>query len=246
MFAVEGVELVREALSAGIVPESVFVAAEGAGNPAVESVVALAAERGVRVHELASGVIARVTDTVTPQPLVALCPMRPTRLADLAGGSLVVVMDGVRDPGNAGTVLRTAEASGADGVVFAGGSVDPYNPKTVRSSAGSIFYAKVVVDPGTNEVLEALVELGYRRRGAVPRGSEPYTRVDWTVPTALVLGNEASGLPATLSLDELVGVPMSGRAESLNVAMACAVLCFEAQRQRHGEATADVRSTMPR
>ncbi len=246
---VEGVELVREAMAAGIAPQSVFVAAEGVGDPGVIEVARMAGDLGVRVHELAPGVIAKVADTMTPQPVMAVFPMRlpsPGEAVDFAGGQLVVVLDDVRDPGNAGTVLRTAEAAGADAVVFGAASVDPYNPKTVRSSAGSIFHVRVVVEPDIHWALSSLADQGFLRLGAAVQGAEDYTAVDWRRPVAVVLGNESSGLGPSLPLDGLVGIPMTGRAESLNVAMACAVLCFEAQRQRRLEPGVGPRSTMPR
>lgn len=234
VFVAEGAEVIRTGLDAGCVPESLYVAADAHTAPALE-LAARAEAMGVRVFGLQPGVMARVADTVTPQPLLAVFPM-----VDLAAvpehASLVVVMADVRDPGNAGTVLRTADASGAGAVVCCGGTVDPYNPKTVRSSAGSLFHVPLVIGDDPSSVLESL--RGYRRLGAVVRDGEDYVEVDWTRPTALVLGNEASGLPATLPLDGTVAIPMAGRAESLNVGMACAVLCFEALRQR--------RSTMPR
>lgn len=226
----EGVELVRTALGAGALPESLYVAAEGGHG--VEELAAAAEAAGVRVFELAPGVTAKVADTVTPQPVLAVFAMLDRGLDSLSGGGLVVVMDDVRDPGNAGTVLRTADAAGADAVVWCGGTVDPYNPKTVRSSAGSLFHVPVVVEADTGRALAALADLGYRRLGAVVRGGEDYAAVDWDRPTALVLGNEAAGLGEGLDLDGTVGIPMAGRAESLNVGMACAVLCFEALRQR--------------
>lgn len=231
-FVAEGVELVRTALEAGVLPESVYLAAEGASDPAAGAVAAQAEALGVRVFELAAGVMARVADTVTPQPLLAVFPMLDVGLPATAGGDLVVVMVDVRDPGNAGTVLRTADAAGAAGVVCCGGTVDPYNPKTVRSSAGSLFHVPVVVAGAPGPALDALGALGYRRLGTAVRGGEDYALVDWRSPSAVVLGNEATGLPAGLALDVEVGVPMAGRAESLNVGMACAVLCFEALRQR--------------
>jgi TrmH family RNA methyltransferase len=127
--------------------------------------------------------------------------------------------------------------------VFANGTVDPYNPKTVRSSAGSIFHVPLVVCGPEADVLAAVS--GYRSLGAVVRGGTSYTAVDWLVPTALVLGNEAAGLApeVTARLDGTVGIPMAGRAESLNVGVACAVLCFEALRQRRAAGVAG--SSMP-
>jgi len=253
-FVVEGAELVRTAMVAGAVPESVYVAAEGAGDADVLEVAGLAGERGVRVFTLAPGVLGKVADTVTPQPVMAVFAMVDHDLSVATGGSLVVVMDDVRDPGNAGTVVRTADAAGAGAVVFGTGTVDPYNPKTVRSSAGSLFHLPVVVEASTELALRDLAGRGYRCLGAVAHGGEEYTAVDWRAPTVVVLGNESAGLPAGLPLDARVGIPMEGQAESLNVAVACAVLCFEALRQRRtdaqGQRRTDAqgqrRSTMPR
>jgi TrmH family RNA methyltransferase len=116
----------------------------------------------------------------------------------------------------------------------AGDSVDPYNPKAVRASAGSVFHVPFVVAGDCVETLESLGRAGFRRLGAIVNGGDDYTAIDWDPPTALVLGNEAAGLAAvgTDLLDSTVGIPMAGRAESLNVGVACAVLCFEALRRR--------------
>jgi TrmH family RNA methyltransferase len=212
--------------------------AEGtASAEGVAEVVRLALAAGARVHELAPGVIERVASTVTPQPVLAVFPMLDVPEVP-AEAQLVVVLADVRDPGNAGTVLRTADAAGVGAVVVCAGAVDPYNPKTVRASAGSLFHVPVVLGEDAATVLRRLGLSGYRRLGTVVRGGEDYAAVDWSARSAIVLGNEAWGLPDGLELDGAVGIPMAGRAESLNVGMACAVLCFEALRQR--------RSTMPR
>ena len=151
-------------------------------------------------------------------------------------GSLIVVLVDVRDPGNAGTVLRAADASGSTAVVFAGDSVDPYNPKTVRASAGSLFHVPLAVrgDPGA--LATELAAAGFRTLATVVRDGEDYAGLDWSVPTALFLGNESAGLDPDLcgALDGSLAIPMAGRAESLNVGVACAVVCFEAFRQRRG------------
>ena len=243
---VEGAELVRTAWAAGAVPESIYVAAEGAGDPDVAEVASMAEAAGVRVYELAPGVIGKVADTVTPQPMMAVFAMVDVPLSSVAGrADLVVVLHDVRDPGNAGTVLRSADAAGAGAVVFSAGTVDPYNPKTVRASAGSLFHVPVVVEADTVAVLESLAGHGFRRLGAVVRDGQDYVSVDWGQRTALVLGNEAAGLPGDLPLDGQVAIPMAGRAESLNVGVACAVLCFEALRQRRTSGQGRPRSTMP-
>ena len=225
----EGAKLVKEALSAGAAVEAVFT---GPGAPA--DVLEHARRTGSAVHELAPGVLERVASTVTPQPVMAVVGGVDVSLDAVTGAGLVVVATNLSDPGNAGTVLRSAEASGADAVVFCGRSVDPYNPKTVRSSAGSLFHVAVVVQDDPVAVLDHLGAAGLRRLGATARGGSDYTTVDLTAPGAVVLGNEAEGLPAEVNglIDEWVSIPMAGRSESLNVGMAAAVLCFEAARQR--------------
>jgi TrmH family RNA methyltransferase len=228
-FVVEGATLVGEALDAGVELECLFVA-----HGAREAVVARAAAAGVPVYDLAPGVLARVADTVTPQPVLAVARRVDVALQDLEGASLVVVCVDIRDPGNLGTVLRTAEASGVGGIICCGGSVDVYNPKCVRASAGSLFHTRIVAGGEPVKVLGTLGGWGLRRLGTRADGGQAYYDADLAAPTAIVLGNEAHGVPASAAaaLDGWVTIPMSGRAESLNVAMAAAVVCFEAARQR--------------
>jgi RNA methyltransferase, TrmH family len=230
-FVLEGAKLLDEAVNARQPIEAVFLAA---GADDVGGVVQRAFDAGARVHELAPGVIERVAGTVTPQPVIAIAPWCDVPLEAVADATLVVTCVDVRDPGNAGTVLRSAEAAGADAVVFCDGSVDLFNPKTVRASAGSLFHVPVVSGGEPGEVLERMADWGLQRLGTVARGGTPYDEADLTGPVTLVLGNEAHGLPDALTshLDEAVTIPMAGRAESLNVGMAAAVVCFEALRQR--------------
>jgi len=223
----EGAKVIEEALDAGVAIEALF-AAPGAPRPLLER----ALSAGARVHELQAGLIERVADTVTPQPVMAIAPWVDVPLEEVRGADFVVVCVDVRDPGNAGTVLRSAEAAGASAVVFCDGSVDVFNPKTVRASAGSLFHLAVVNGGSVDDVLTTLRAWGLRRLGTVARDGAAYDEVDLTVPVALVLGNEAHGLPAGLDLDGTLTIPMAGSSESLNVGMACAVLCFEVARQR--------------
>lgn len=229
-FVLDGPTLLAEALDAGAALECVFVAPAAGSLP----VVARAVAAGVPVYDLAPGVLERVAGTVAPQPVLALARTVDRPLADLAGATLVVVCVDVRDPGNLGTVLRTAEAAGVGGVVCTRGTVDVYNPKCVRASAGSLFHARVVAGGEPVEVLAALRDRGLRCLGTRPAGGATMWSADLRRPTALVLGNEAWGLPADAAeaVDGWVTIPMAGRAESLNVGMAAAALCFEAARQR--------------
>jgi TrmH family RNA methyltransferase len=204
--------------------------------------VTTAWERGVRTYDLAPGVLERVAGTVSPQPVLAVVPTVDRPLGDLAGptadGRPVVVCVDVRDPGNLGTVIRSSEAAGVAGVVCCDGTVDVYNPKCVRASAGAVFHVPLVVGGDPVTTLETLRSTGRRCLGATAGGGASYTDADLAAAPALVLGNEAGGLPDDLLgwLDGLVHIPMEGRSESLNVAVASAVLCFEAARQRRAMA----------
>ena len=237
----EGAELVRCAFDAGVAVESLYVSPDGADDRHVQEVCRRAEAAGVRVFPLGAGVLERVADTVTPQPVLAVLPMLEEPPAgsepwSARDGALAVVLVDVRDPGNAGTVLRAADASGSTLVVFAGDSVDPYNPKTVRSSAGSLFHVPLAVRPDPGALATELAAAGFRTLATVVRDGEDYAGLDWSTPSALFLGNESSGLPPELAgaLSGTLGIPMEGRAESLNVGVACAVVCFEAFRQRRG------------
>lgn len=240
-FVTEGAELIRTALAAGARVESLYVAPEGDHDRAVQAVCRQASEAGARVFLLGAGVIERVADTVTPQPVLAVQPMLEEPAAgspvwSAEPGRLLVVLVDVRDPGNAGTVLRAADASGTAAVVFAGECVDPYNPKTVRASAGSLFHVPLAVRPEPLALAQELSGAGFRTLATVVRDGTDYAGFDWSVPTALFLGNESAGLdPAVCgAADEWLAIPMAGQAESLNVGVACAVVCFEAFRQRRG------------
>ncbi len=239
---VEGPDALATALGAGAPVESVFLAPGARRSPAVVPVVSDAFERGARVFDLAPGVLERVADTVSPQPVLAVVEFRPgvlevdarPRWAEGDGAGLVVVCVDVRDPGNLGTIVRTAHASGASAVVCAPGTVDVTNPKVVRSSAGSVFHVPVVTSSSDLDELATLAGWGYRLVGAVVAGGMAYDRLDWGGRVAVVLGNEAAGLDeAHLDrVDERATIPLAEGAESLNVAAAAAVLCFEARRQR--------------
>lgn len=231
---VEGAELLSVALAAGIPIESVYVAPEGRSNPSVAAVVDRVFATGVRVFDLAPGVIERVADTVTPQPVLAVVGFAPAELEDVKEMSMVMVCVDVRDPGNAGTMIRTADASGIGAVICCDGTVDPTNPKTVRSSAGSLFHVPVVAGGPPESAIEALRGWGFVIVGTAVRGGIDYFSFDWKQKVAAVFGNEASGLDPLVgaTLDTSVSIPMVGQAESLNVSVSAAVLCFEALRQR--------------
>jgi RNA methyltransferase, TrmH family len=231
---VEGPELVSVALDAGATIEAIYVAPGGRTNGTTVDVVDRAFAAGVRVFDLADGVIERIADTVTPQPVLAVVGFASAAIEDIREASIVVVCVDVRDPGNAGTMIRTADASGVGAVICCEGSVDPTNPKTVRASAGSVFHVPVVVGGEAETVIETLKNWEFVTVGTAARRGVDYAEFDWSQKVALVFGNEASGLVPTLMdrLDQRVSIPMVGQAESLNVGVSASVLCFEALRQR--------------
>jgi TrmH family RNA methyltransferase len=202
--------------------------------------VAAVAATGAPVHEISDELMVELAETVTPQGLLAVCPFLDGPLEDLVAASprLVVVLANVRDPGNAGTVLRTADAAGAGGVIFADASVDPYNSKCVRASAGSLFHLPIVTGARMTEVAAALRGAGLVVLAADGSASlglddlEAAGQLDRA--TAWMFGNEAWGLPEELLglADEAVAVPIYGRAESLNLAAAAAV-CLYASARAH-------------
>jgi TrmH family RNA methyltransferase len=232
-FVLEGPRLVSGALDRAARLDTVYLApgAERGFTTLIDRVRAA----GIRVVDLKDGVIDRIVTTVSPQPVVAVAPMVRASLGSLEAGGFVLVLVSVQDPGNAGTLLRSAEGAGASGVVFCGNSVDPHNPKVVRSSAGAIFGAPLVEEDDPVRVLEALGASGRRRLGTAVTGGLAPDALDLTEPVAFVLGNEARGLDSALAaqLDASVTIPLAGPgADSLNVAMAGTVLCFEADRQQ--------------
>ena len=196
--------------------------------------VAAARDAGADVQLVSGEVMSELAQTVTPQGLLAVCDFIDVALDQLDNSKmrLAAVLANVRDPGNAGTVLRTADAAGADAVVFAGAAVDPYNGKCVRASAGSLFHLPVVAGVRLADAVGALKRAGLRIIAADGRSpvtlDHPETVAALSAPTAWLFGNEAWGLPPELLAlaDQSVAVPVYGRAESLNLAAAAAVCLY--------------------
>ena len=229
-FVIEGVRLVREAFRAGIVPALLFY---GEGIGAIPSGRELLAEIQKRGDSPAFAVSERVmkalADTVSPQGVLAVVPF--VELAPPAGPSLVLVIDRLRDPGNLGAILRSANAAGVEQVILAPKTVDPYNPKVVRGAMGAHFRLPILA-LSWPEIAEALTDVQVLL--ADVRAVRAYHEVDWTRPSALIIGGEAHG--ASREAKELaaatIAIPMHGGAESLNAAVAASVILFEAARQR--------------
>ncbi len=234
----EGPDLLTAALVAGAEVEAAVFEASAASpeRPACAAALALAAAHGVRLIELADGVVAKVADAVTPQPVLAVAALCDTGLGRLPPDGFVLVLHDVRDPGNLGTAVRAADAAGAAAVVVSGESVDVFNPKALRATAGSIFHLPVCVAGSLSEAVAALHATRRAVLGAVVAGGEPLWQVALGPASAVVVGGEATGLTALDRswLDGGVTIEMAGRAESLNVGVAAALICFEALRRRAG------------
>jgi TrmH family RNA methyltransferase len=235
-FLAEGPQAVSEALATGAHVTDLFVTAPAQVRHA--DLVGKAEDAGVDVQLVSGEVMSELAQTVTPQGLLAVCDFVDVPLDQVTAAkpALVALLANVRDPGNAGTVLRAADAAGADAVIFADASVDVYNGKCVRASAGSLFHLPVVAGVRLPATVGALKGAGLRVLAADGQGSstldDPRTRAALSSPTAWLFGNEAWGLPDDLLAlaDESVAVPIYGRAESLNLAAAAAV-CLYASAQ---------------
>lgn len=238
-FVVEGLRLLDDALRAGGAPRAVLFAREilGAGDLVDRVLIRLGElqERvghTIRLLEVTPEVLHSVAETETPQGIVAVFPFVEQR-PPLPGTPLVAIADGVRDPGNLGTLLRTALGAGATAFFTTARTVDAYNPKVVRAAMGAHFRLPLRTNLGW-EALVAELGSGVRLLGAAVGGDLDYGTVDWSTPVALVIGNEDRGLSveARAQCAELVTIPLHGGLESLNVAIAGAAMLFEAARQR--------------
>jgi TrmH family RNA methyltransferase len=214
VFVVEGEHLIEQAVAAGWEVEALFVAPGG---------VPVAC--GAPVHHMAPNVIERIASTDSPRPVLATVRRRERQVPE--GVDLVVVGDRLADPGNVGTIIRSAEAVGAGAVVLTPGSVDAYSPKVVRSTAGSLFRIPVVT-----ATLAEVRDLGLTLLGTSSHRGTSHTATDLRRAIAVVVGNEAHGLADDADVDEWITVRQPGPVESLNVAMATTVILFEVVRQR--------------
>jgi TrmH family RNA methyltransferase len=237
-FLAEGVNAVAAALARRTVHE-LFVTARA--EQASPELVGTAREQGVRISPITERAAAALSETVTPQGIVAVCDLvdRPLEGLFTAGMRLVAVLVDVADPGNAGTVIRVADAAGTDAVILAGDSVDPHNGKCVRASAGSLFHLPIARSRDVSAVLRACRGAGLRLLAAHGYAESALDSLDLTPPAAWVFGNEAHGLPGDVlhEVDTAVRIPLYGRAESLNLATAAAVCLYAgamAQRRSSG------------
>jgi RNA methyltransferase, TrmH family len=230
---IEGPDLVESALESGAPFEAIYVDADEASSPALVALTTRANELGVRIFALENGVLAKVADAQTPQPVLAAVRFASKDVNSIDGRGLILVVHDLKDPGNAGTIIRSADAAGASAVIFTGQSVDPYNPKTLRATAGSIFHLDVCVAT-LDATLAHFSSVGAQTLATIVRGGASHRHVNFAMATVVVIGNESEGLSEDViaKCDRAISIPMAGRSESLNAGVAASLIAFEALWQR--------------
>jgi TrmH family RNA methyltransferase len=239
LFVAEGLHLAGEALVAGASIESALLSPRLFRTDEGRKIARDLEARGAPLFEIADTVMGSITDARSPQPVVLVVRRRDLGLDDVLTGAsrgatpLVVIAHGLQDPGNLGTIVRTAHAAGATGVVATGDGADLFHPKTVRATMGSIFRLPAIATP-LPRIIGVLGDRGIARVGTDAAATDPYDRCDLTGPVALFFGRESAGLPAEAipDFDLRVHIPMAGEVESLSVGAAAAILLYEANRQR--------------
>jgi RNA methyltransferase, TrmH family len=234
-FVVEGIQPVWQAVEAGSDVDVLIVAPDLLRHPGAAAMVAEQEASGVKVARVSGELFGRISDRDAPSGLAAIVRAAPVALSDLAvgPGSLFVALLSAGNPGNIGTIIRTASAAGAGGVILIGPSADPYDPSAVKASMGALFTVPVATAASAEEFLAWARCGGVRIAAASGRGSVTCWDADLRPPLAVLLGSEGAGLPQdVLDAAELrVAIPMTGTAESLNLSVAAGILLYEARRR---------------
>jgi RNA methyltransferase, TrmH family len=242
--ALEGFHLVEEALRSGVAIETIFIA-----RNSEKLLNELRIPDSVEILALPEEVLASAVTTETPQPIAALARPQPWSWPDLLGllghartPALIVVLAGIQDPGNLGTILRSAEAFGATGAISLTGTVSHWNPKAMRASAGSVFRLPIL-STSESDCFTHLRESDIQTLAAMAHKDEPLRNLDLAKPVALVIGAEGSGISDELAAqcDARITIPCPGPVESLNAAVAASILLYEASQQRVLAKTAQIR-----
>lgn len=236
-FLLEGNLLVAEALSWHWPLELLLYTREWGLRPEGQKILSLAKENGLKSLEVERAIFEQLVSLETPQGVLAVARRREEDLAGLLRKnlSLVLLVDGVQDPGNLGAMIRSADAAAADAVLLTKGTVDLYNSKTLRATMGSLFHFPVLTGADGDTLPEQLAEAGLQLIVGDPAAKCLLNSCDFTRPTMLAVGNESRGVSEKILFraDRVVRIPMPGRAESLNVAMAAAIMLYEVVRQRY-------------
>lgn len=231
-FIIEGIRLIEEGIRENLVEYILYSSKlmETNGAERIE-------KSGIRMYEVSHDILKELCDTQNPQGAIAVAA-KPDAAKEGLQGDFIIIADGIQDPGNLGTIIRTADAAGADGVILLKGTVDAYNPKTLRSTMGSVFHIPVMYYEEVESLVESLRGKGYSIYASSLEDSEVIYNCDFKGKVAIVIGNEANGIPKEhMNLyTHKMKIPMIGRAESLNAASAAAIIMYEVVRQRRYQA----------
>lgn len=236
MFIAEGVRLVEEAIASNWQIEACLFTEQALSAKRVQAMLRTLTEKGVRTIQVSEPVYAKISDTEQPQGIMALIRTNSCTLQTALGTErpLLVILDGLQDPGNLGAVIRTADAAGATAVILLKGCTDIYAGKAVRATMGSMFHLPVVERVDHEALISLLEEKGIALLATSLDAARSYFTIDFKQPAAIVFGNEGQGVSRVLldKAKERIYIPILGRAESLNVAASAAVILYEAVRQR--------------
>jgi len=234
-YLIEGIRFVEEAIKEKIKVESFFISEKlykvNGGSELLDKIIS----EGQKTYEISDKLLTEISDTENPQGIVAVVPIQSYTLDTvLQEKKSYVVLEAIQDPGNMGTIIRTADAAGFDGVIALKGCVDVYNSKVLRSTMGSIFHIPIVTSADSGEVLDSLKKLDLKTFAAHLNGQYSYFEAPMGEGGAILIGNEGNGLSDEISrsADVLVKIPMPGRAESLNASTAAALMMYEMLRQK--------------
>lgn len=231
-FLCEGFHLVKEALESGLKNRFIFATKEAWNNPEGKEIFELAHREKVRCFETPSKIISYISDTVTPQGILSVVGKMPVQWPAEPYSRILAVYQ-VQDAGNIGTLFRSAEAFGVQALLLTEGCCDPYNPKVVRASMGSLFRVPFVQNEKWEACQDWLKQKQFHTYAFAAQAAEPLPKVKFSTPMAFWMGSEGAGLPEGLvkACDESVGIQMSGQVESLNVGVAASLAMFWAQIQ---------------
>lgn len=235
-FVVEGMQPVWRAAESGWAIETLALSPTAMQQRVISDMARDLEHRGTRVVCMSGDVFNRLSDRDGPSGVMAIVRMEttPLRHAQVGVDDAWIVLHRVHNPGNLGTILRTADATGCAGIILTGDSTDPFSPVAVKSSMGSVFAVPIVVEPEFGAVREWAARNQLQLVGTSGSATSEHWHRDWQRPVGIVLGNEGDGLPEDILaiLDDMVRIPMTGTAESLNLSIAAAVLMYEVQRER--------------
>ncbi len=236
-FFIEGLRFVSEALEESWQIETIILSDSFCLNESNKQLISLISDRKFNCYTVTDKIFGELSETSTPQGILAVMQTKMFEISDIIkAGSFMVILDSIQDPGNLGTIIRTADAAGAGGILMSKGCVELFNPKVLRSTMGSVFHLPIVVDCDLSESIQTLKEYGIKAYAAHLSGELSYFECNLRENCAIIVGNEANGISDDVAniADVLVKIPMPGKAESLNASVAAGILMYEAVRQRIG------------